>query len=102
MRVRIVTVGRAGRLFSDLTTEYEGRARRYWSLDIVEVREERARRGLSAEEVRGRESRRLTEKVQIGRASCRESAWISVRDASGESKVTAARDQIVGRHEDRE
>src|SRR5690625_7129182 len=66
MRVRIVTVGRAGRLFSDLTTEYEGRARRYWSLDIGEVREERARRGLSAEEVRGREPRRLTEKVRSG------------------------------------
>src|SRR5690625_7658311 len=66
MRVRIVTVGRAGRLFSDLTTEYEGRARRNWYLDIVEVREERARRGLSAEEVRGREARRLTEKVPSG------------------------------------
>jgi 23S rRNA (pseudouridine1915-N3)-methyltransferase len=40
--------------------EYEERARRYWPLDVIEVREESARAG-SAELVRRRESERLAE-----------------------------------------
>ncbi|MGH7474727.1 MAG: 23S rRNA (pseudouridine(1915)-N(3))-methyltransferase RlmH [Longimicrobiales bacterium] len=65
----MIVVGRAGRLHADAIGEYERRARRYWNLDIVEVREERARKGLEANRVRAAEGRRLLERVPAGAVS---------------------------------
>src|SRR5512132_2954530 len=45
VRVQVIVVGRAGRLLEQAIADYEARAGRYWSLEVVEVREERAQRG---------------------------------------------------------
>ncbi|HEX9109060.1 MAG TPA: 23S rRNA (pseudouridine(1915)-N(3))-methyltransferase RlmH, partial [Longimicrobiales bacterium] len=46
--------------------EYETRAARYWPLEVVEVREEKARKGLPVEQVKSAESARLLERVPGG------------------------------------
>lgn len=66
MRITILAIGRPGRLFGEAIAEYERRARRYWTLDVVEVREERAGKGKSDEQVRALESARLLERVPEG------------------------------------
>jgi 23S rRNA (pseudouridine1915-N3)-methyltransferase len=62
----ILTVGRPGRLFAEAIAEYERRARRYWTLDLIEVREERAGRGRTDSMIRATESARLIERVPAG------------------------------------
>jgi 23S rRNA (pseudouridine1915-N3)-methyltransferase len=62
----LICVGRPGRLLEAAITEYETRARRYWSLDVVEVREERAGRGTSEAEVRAGEADRILKRVPKG------------------------------------
>lgn len=66
MKVRVVCVGKAGALLAEATAEYEARARRYWPLDVIEVKEERAGKGKSVEAVRAAESARLLERVAPG------------------------------------
>lgn len=66
MRISIVAVGRPGRLLAESIAEYERRASRYWSLDLIEVREERAGRGRSEAQIRAVESARLLERVPAG------------------------------------
>ncbi|HEX7050083.1 MAG TPA: 23S rRNA (pseudouridine(1915)-N(3))-methyltransferase RlmH [Longimicrobiales bacterium] len=66
MRLSVLCVGRPGRLLADAVAEYERRARRYWTLDVVEIRAEPARRGRPDAEIRARESRRLLERVPEG------------------------------------
>lgn len=66
MRVMILSVGRPGRLAAEAISEYERRAVRYWSLEVVEVREERAGRGKTAPAIRESESARLLERVPAG------------------------------------
>lgn len=66
MRVLIAAVGRPkdGALAAAIR-DYEGRAARYWPLDVVEVKGERAESGLSPEIVKGREGERLR-RVVVG------------------------------------
>ena len=64
MRVIVAAVGRPrdGAIAAAIR-EYEGRAARYWPLDVVEVREERAGAGVSVEQVKEREGARLQERL---------------------------------------
>ncbi|MBX6365274.1 MAG: 23S rRNA (pseudouridine(1915)-N(3))-methyltransferase RlmH [Gemmatimonadetes bacterium] len=66
MRLWVGVVGRPGALFAGAIAEYERRAGRYWGLDIVEVREAKAHKGVPVAEVRAAESRRLLERVPPG------------------------------------
>lgn len=66
MKVWLLVVGRAGALVAEAVAEYEKRAGRYWSLEVVEVREERAHKGLQEEQIRKAESQRLLERVPAG------------------------------------
>ena len=61
-----MAVGRPGTLLADAIGEYEKRAGRYFNFEAVEVKEERARKGLDDEQVRQSESRRLLERVPTG------------------------------------
>lgn len=80
MKFRIVVVGRppAGPL-RDAIADYEQRASRYWPLEVIEVRGERAAR--SREEIRRAEGARLLERA-TGR--------IVALDERGRSMATAA------------
>ena len=69
LRVSIVVVGRPAALLAGAIAEYERRAGRYWTLDVVEVREEKGRKGLPAERLRTAESARLAERVPEGAES---------------------------------
>ena len=66
MKVSLIVVGRVGAALADATADYEKRAGRYWSLDVVEVKEERARKGLSDEQVRAAEGTRILQRVPPG------------------------------------
>ncbi len=66
MKLTLLVVGKPGALLAAAIGEYEARARRYWALDVVEVREEKAHRGMPAERVRAAESGRLLERVPEG------------------------------------
>lgn len=66
MRVRVVVVGKARAPLASAIDEYERRAARYWNFDVVEVREEKAGRGVTARQVREAEARRLVEAVPAG------------------------------------
>lgn len=46
--------------------DYEARAGRYWSLDVLEVKEERARKGMSEYDVREAEGERILKRVPKG------------------------------------
>lgn len=59
----VAAVGRPGRLLGAAITEYERRAGRYWSLECVQVRTERAGKGNTPTEVREAESRRLLDRI---------------------------------------
>lgn len=92
----MVSVGRPGRVLADAIGEYERRAGRYWNLDTVEVREERAGKGTPGARVREAESRRVLERVPDGYevvALTREGeAWSSLRLAQHlESLAVSAR-----------
>jgi 23S rRNA (pseudouridine1915-N3)-methyltransferase len=63
MRVAVAVVGRPRTPgLADIIREYEQRASRYWSFDVVEVREEPAR-SASADLVRRREGDRLLDRI---------------------------------------
>ena len=66
MKVWLLAVGRPGPLFADAVAEYEKRAARYWNFESVEVKEERAHKGLDEEQIRQHESQRLLERVPAG------------------------------------
>ena len=66
MKVTLLVVGKAGALVADGIAEFEKRAARYWTLEVVEVKEERARKGISDEQIRTAESARLMERVPHG------------------------------------
>jgi 23S rRNA (pseudouridine1915-N3)-methyltransferase len=83
MRLILVAVGRAGRLLEPAMADYLERAGRYWSLEVTEVREERAGRGRSEEDVRNAEAERILKRaprdsdiVAITRTGA---AWSSTR-----------------------
>ena len=63
MRLVVAVVGKArNAALGDAIRDYETRAARYWPLDVLEVREERAT-GISLERVKDREGVRLSEKI---------------------------------------
>ena len=63
MRLVVAVVGKArNAALGEAIRDYETRAARYWTLDVHEVREERAA-GMSLEKVKEREGIRLAEKV---------------------------------------
>jgi 23S rRNA (pseudouridine1915-N3)-methyltransferase len=66
VKVWLVAVGRPGRLLQPAIEEYEARARRYWSLQVMDVKEERARKGLADVEVRSAEAERILKRVPPG------------------------------------
>lgn len=66
MKVLLLSVGSPGRLLAPAIAEYEARAGRYWSLDIVEVKEEKARSGTPEDGVRDAEGQRLLERLPAG------------------------------------
>ncbi len=66
MKLWLLAVGRPGALLADAIAEYERRAGRYWPLQVVEVKEERAGRGRRAADVRRAESERLVERAPVG------------------------------------
>ena len=66
MKVWLVVVGRPGALFTDAIAEYEKRASRYFNFEAIEVKEEKARKGLDDEQIRESESQRMLERVPAG------------------------------------
>lgn len=62
----MLVVGKPSALLGGAIGEYEKRAARYWPLEVVEVREEKARKGLPVEQVKSTESARLLERVPGG------------------------------------
>jgi len=63
MRVSLLAIGKprhAG--LADATRDYESRAARYWTLDVIEVREESGR-SLTPAVVKDREGQRMSERV---------------------------------------
>lgn len=65
MRVRVVAVGKPGRLLQEAIAEYEARAARYWSFEAVEVKEEKGRAG-DEERVRNAEGERILQRAAEG------------------------------------
>ena len=63
MRVSLLCVGKPRQpALAEAIHEYETRAARYWSLDVIEVKEESAR-AASSEQVKDREAVRLMERA---------------------------------------
>lgn len=63
MKLWLIAIGRSGRVLEPAITEYEARARRYWPVEVIEVREERARRGMSEHAVRDAEAERMLRRI---------------------------------------
>jgi 23S rRNA (pseudouridine1915-N3)-methyltransferase len=66
VKITVICVGRPGRVLEAAIAEYENRARRYWTLDVVEVREERAVKGLPDAQVRSAEGERILKRLPDG------------------------------------
>jgi 23S rRNA (pseudouridine1915-N3)-methyltransferase len=66
VKLLLITVGRTDGLLERAIAEYEARAQRYWPLDLVQVREERGRRGTGADIVRNAEGERVLKRVPKG------------------------------------
>ncbi|MBC8090215.1 MAG: 23S rRNA (pseudouridine(1915)-N(3))-methyltransferase RlmH [Phycisphaerae bacterium] len=62
MRVSVLSVGKPRSPLADVIHDYETRAARYFTLDVIEVREESAR-AVSPEQVKDREAARLMERL---------------------------------------
>ena len=63
MKVQLLAVGRPAPLLRDAIAEYEKRAARYWSFEVIEVRAEKSG---TEEDVRAAESERLLERAAAG------------------------------------
>ncbi len=66
MRVAVLAVGRARGALAEAIGEYEARARRYYTFEAVEVKEEPFRRAGDAARVRDEEGKRLLARVPPG------------------------------------
>jgi 23S rRNA (pseudouridine1915-N3)-methyltransferase len=66
VKLWLLAVGRPGALLADAVAEYEKRASRYWTFESIEVKEERAHKGLDEEQIRQAETKRLLERVPHG------------------------------------
>ncbi|MGH7443326.1 MAG: 23S rRNA (pseudouridine(1915)-N(3))-methyltransferase RlmH [Longimicrobiales bacterium] len=69
MRVSVLVVGKPAQRLSAAIADYEARAARYWPLQVVEVREERAGRNADPERLRRAEGERLWQQVPTGAES---------------------------------
>jgi 23S rRNA (pseudouridine1915-N3)-methyltransferase len=63
VKLWLISVGRPGALLQPAIAEYEARARRYWSLEVADVREERAGKGTTGLSVRNAEAERIMKRV---------------------------------------
>jgi 23S rRNA (pseudouridine1915-N3)-methyltransferase len=63
VKITLISVGGAGGVLGEAITEFEKRARRYWKLDIVEVRGEKASRNRPITEIRAAEGDRIRQAV---------------------------------------
>jgi 23S rRNA (pseudouridine1915-N3)-methyltransferase len=83
LKLWIIAVGKPGRLLEEAIADYEARARRYWSLDVIEVKEERAQKSAAPEQVMAAEAERLLKKVpehaELVALTRRGDAWSSDR-----------------------
>ena len=86
MKLSLIVVGKPGALIAEAVAEYERRAARYWTLEVIEVKEERARKGSVEEQVRDAESQRMLERVPKGAEMC-----CLTRDGKGMSSDDLAR-----------
>jgi 23S rRNA (pseudouridine1915-N3)-methyltransferase len=79
-------VGRPGATVDAAIREYEVRAARYWTLDAIEVKEEKARKGMPEVEVRDAEAERIMKRVpkhaELVALTRSGEAWSSTRLAS--------------------
>ena len=66
MKIVVAAVGRPRGPAAELIAEYEGRAKRYFPLETVEVKEEAFRRAGDAARVRDEEGKRLLARVPAG------------------------------------
>jgi 23S rRNA (pseudouridine1915-N3)-methyltransferase len=66
MKLWLITIGRSGRVLGPAIEEYATRAQRYWPLEVIEVKEERARRGMDEAAVREAEAGRLLRRLPNG------------------------------------
>lgn len=66
MKLWLIAIGRSGRVLESAIAEYETRARRYWPVEVIEVKEERARRGMAEAAVREAEAERILRRVPKG------------------------------------
>ena len=66
MKLWVLAVGKPGSLLAEAIAEYEARAQRYWSLESIEVKEERAGKGVPTSSVIAAESDRLRERMPRG------------------------------------
>jgi 23S rRNA (pseudouridine1915-N3)-methyltransferase len=66
MKLTLLCVGRAGRVLEGAIAEYESRVRRYFPLDVVEVKEERSGKGTTEAAVKEAEGERLLKRVPRG------------------------------------
>jgi len=63
MKLKIVVVGGPGALLAEAIAEFEQRAARYWTLEVVEVKAEKATKGKAETAVQEAEGERLLAKV---------------------------------------
>ncbi|HEU4558170.1 MAG TPA: 23S rRNA (pseudouridine(1915)-N(3))-methyltransferase RlmH [Longimicrobium sp.] len=66
MKIVVAAVGKARGPAAELIAEYEARAKRYFPLDVAEVKEEAFRRPGDAARVRDEEGKRLLARVPTG------------------------------------
>lgn len=66
MRIALLAVGRPRGPAAELVAEYEARAKRYFALEVAEVKEEPFRRPGDATRVRDEEGKRLLARVPTG------------------------------------
>lgn len=86
MKLWLIAVGKTGGMLQTAVAEYETRARRYWQLEVVEVKEERGGHGVSKDDVREAEAERLLKRVpgdvELVALTRRGDAWGSDRFAA--------------------
>ena len=63
MKVVLAVVGRAGKSFADAIDDYEKRAKRYWPLEVVEVKATKAGGGRTDQDVKDAEAEELLGRI---------------------------------------
>jgi 23S rRNA (pseudouridine1915-N3)-methyltransferase len=94
VRVSVLAVGRPRHSgLSEAIREYEARAARYWTLEIIEVKEESAR-AVTPAQVKDREAERLLHRIPVD-------AQVMVCDPGGEALTSEAFAAWLGACRDR-